>query len=72
MYSREVKDTRDSIQSVYHETSSRTASAWYIFPLASRSPLGDCAGRNDHVDGNAIKVKGPEEFLGKVSQDVSV
>jgi len=60
------------IQFVYHETQSRAASAWHIFPLASRSPFGYRTGRDDHVDGNAIKVEGSEEFLGKVSPHVSV
>ena len=47
------------------ETSSRTAGAWNIFPLPPRCSLGYRTGGDDHVDGNAVKVEGSEEFLGK-------
>ena len=63
----EVKDTPDSTQSVYHKHPSRTTSTWHVFPLAPWCPLGYRTGRDDHVDGNAVKVKGSEEFLSKVS-----
>ena len=52
---------------VYHEYPSRTASTWHVFPLAPWCPLGYGTGGDDHVDGNAVKIKGSEEFLGKVS-----
>ena len=63
----EVKDTRNAAQSVYHEHPSRAASTWHVFPLAPWCPLGYCTGGDDHVYRNAVKVKGSEEFLGKVS-----
>lgn len=64
---REVKYTRDSMQSVEYETPSRATSTWNIFPLAPRRSLGDRTGGDDHVNGNAIKVESSEEFLGRVS-----
>jgi len=62
---KEARDTGDSIQFVYRETSSRTASAWHIFPLPPRRPLGYRTGRDHHVDRYAVKVKGSKEFLGR-------
>jgi len=52
---------------IYHEHISRTASTWHVFPLTPWCPLGYSTCGDDHVDGNAFKVKGSEEFLCKVS-----
>ena len=67
MNPKEIKDTRDSTQSVDHECPSRAASTWHVFPLSPWRPLRCCTGWNDHVDRNAVKVEGSEEFLSKVN-----
>lgn len=72
MNSRGVEGTRSSTESVYREYSSRAAGTWHVFPLAPWCPLRDRTGRNDDVDGDAVKVKGSEEFLCKVNYTPAV
>jgi len=59
-----VEATWDSTESVYREYSSRAASTWHVFPLPPWCPLRNRTGRNDDIDGDTVKVKGSEEFLG--------